>query len=192
MQMPILHRPSQTVNDPIEDEVNKNVFMGRLEDPFIQQQIGGRKHHYGHLTLVPCCYVEYATTLTAVHDCHAWGRSYRASPRQADVMIVAGSALSKWHRLFSVYMSKCLSQNGSSRWGFVPTQAVRMISIQWYKAWIKSFQMSMYRLSTASRSLDSLGWCYAQESITKERRPLGIWASMSRVFISHNDAWTWP
>ena len=35
---------SQTVNDPLEDEVNKNVFMGRLEDLVHSTANWGRKH----------------------------------------------------------------------------------------------------------------------------------------------------
>lgn len=43
---------SQTVNDPIEDEVNKNVFMGRLEDLVHSTANWGVSTHYGHSTLV--------------------------------------------------------------------------------------------------------------------------------------------
>ena len=59
----------QTVNDPMEDEVNKNVFMGRLEDLVHSTANWGRKHSLWPFNFgTSCCYVEYATTLTAVHD----------------------------------------------------------------------------------------------------------------------------
>ena len=84
---------SQTVNDPLEDEVNKNVFMGRLEDLVHSTANWGRKHSLWPFNFgTSCCYVEYATTLTAVHDLSRFGAEViRASPRQADVMIVAGT-----------------------------------------------------------------------------------------------------
>ena len=88
---------SQTVNDPIEEEVNKNVFMGRLEDLVHSTANWGRKHSLWPFNFgTSCCYVEYATTLTAVHDLSRFGAEViRASPRQADVMIVAGTCFVK-------------------------------------------------------------------------------------------------
>ena len=88
---------SQTVNDPLEDEVNKNVFMGRLEDLVHSTANWGRKHSLWPFNFgTSCCYVEYATTLTAVHDLSRFGAEViRASPRQADVMIVAGTCFVK-------------------------------------------------------------------------------------------------
>src|SRR5690606_40574290 len=81
------------VEDPLlEEEVNKNVFMTRLEDVVHTAVNWGRKNSVWPFNFgTSCCYVEYATTLTGVHDLSRFGAEViRASPRQADLMIVAG------------------------------------------------------------------------------------------------------
>lgn len=49
-QYPLQER--QVVTDPLEEEVNKNVFMTRLEDVMHNVVNWGRKTQSGHLTLV--------------------------------------------------------------------------------------------------------------------------------------------
>ena len=87
----------QTVPDPIKAEVEKNVFMGKLEQMVHATANWGRKHSLWPFNFgTSCCYVEYATTLTAVHDLSRFGAEViRASPRQAEVMIVAGTCFMK-------------------------------------------------------------------------------------------------
>ena len=78
------------------------------------------------------------------YDMDRYGVVFRASPRQADVIIVAGTLTNKvlvdllhfnlkeitindndnifrWLLLLEEYMSKCLNQNGLSPWEAVPT-----------------------------------------------------------------------
>ena len=83
----------EIVTDPLEQEVNKNVFMGKLND----MVNWGRKNSVWPFNFgTSCCYVEYATTLTGVHDLSRFGAEViRASPRQADLMIVAGTCFVK-------------------------------------------------------------------------------------------------
>jgi NADH-quinone oxidoreductase subunit B len=49
-QYPLQER--QIVTDPLEEEVNKNVFMTRLEDVMHTAVNWGVKTQFGHLTLV--------------------------------------------------------------------------------------------------------------------------------------------
>ncbi len=138
---------SQTVNDPIEEEVNKNVFMGRLEDLVHSTANWGRKHSLWPFNFgTSCCYVEYATTLTAVHDLSRFGAEViRASPRQADVMIVAGTCFVK----MAPVIQRLYEQMLEPKWR-VPTRAVCMISSVCCKASIKSF-LSMFMCPVAPR-----------------------------------------
>ena len=94
-QYPLQER--QIVTDPLEEEVNKNVFMTRLEDVAHTAVNWGRKNSVWPFNFgTSCCYVEYATTLTGVHDLSRFGAEViRASPRQADLMIVAGTCFVK-------------------------------------------------------------------------------------------------
>ena len=94
-QYPLQER--QIVTDPLQEEVNKNVFMTRLEDVMHNVVNWGRKNSVWPFNFgTSCCYVEYATTLTGVHDLSRFGAEViRASPRQADLMIVAGTCFVK-------------------------------------------------------------------------------------------------
>ena len=89
--------PAQTREVIDEEEVNRNVVMTRLEDLTHSLANWGRKHSLWPFNFgTSCCYVEYATTLTGVHDLSRFGAEViRASPRQADVMIVAGTCFMK-------------------------------------------------------------------------------------------------
>ncbi len=94
-QYPLQDR--QIVTDPLEEEVNKSVMMTRLEDVLHTAVNWGRKNSLWPFNFgTSCCYVEYATTLTGVHDLSRFGAEViRASPRQADLMIVAGTCFVK-------------------------------------------------------------------------------------------------
>ncbi|MES2720455.1 MAG: NADH-quinone oxidoreductase subunit B [Pseudomonadota bacterium] len=85
------------VMDPVEDQANKNIYLGRLEDMIHGAVNWGRKNSLWPYNFgLSCCYVEMATAFTAPHDVARFGAEViRASPRQADVMVVAGTCFMK-------------------------------------------------------------------------------------------------
>ncbi|NPU93008.1 MAG: NADH-quinone oxidoreductase subunit B [Gammaproteobacteria bacterium] len=87
----------ETVNDPLEDQVHKNIFMGKLEELVHNGVNWSRKNSLWPYNFgLSCCYVEMATSLTTPHDLARFGSEViRASPRQADVMVVAGTCFIK-------------------------------------------------------------------------------------------------
>lgn len=87
----------QTVADPLTDEVHKSVFMGKLEDMLHGVVNWGRSNSLWPYNFgLSCCYVEMATAFTAPHDLARFGAEViRASPRQADLMVVAGTCFIK-------------------------------------------------------------------------------------------------
>lgn len=88
---------TQPVSDPLEDHVHKNVFVGKLEEMLHGAVNWGRKNSIWPYNFgLSCCYVEVSTAFTSPHDLARFGSEVlRASPRQADLMIVAGTCFIK-------------------------------------------------------------------------------------------------
>ncbi|REH40004.1 NADH dehydrogenase subunit B [Paraperlucidibaca baekdonensis] len=92
-----IQQTTKGVMDPVEEQVNKSIFLGRLEDMIHGAVNWGRKNSLWPYNFgLSCCYVEMATAFTAPHDVARFGAEViRASPRQADVMVVAGTCFMK-------------------------------------------------------------------------------------------------
>src|SRR5690606_37889061 len=83
----------ETVADPLEAQVHRNIFMGKLEDVLSDAVNWGRKNSLWPYNFgLSCCYVEMTTAFIAPHDVARFGAEViRASPRQADFMVIAGT-----------------------------------------------------------------------------------------------------
>lgn len=94
-QYPIGER--RIVDDPMDDQVHRNVFMGKLENIMNNVVNWGRKNSLWPYNFgLSCCYVEMTTAFTAPHDIARFGSEVlRASPRQADVMVISGTCFIK-------------------------------------------------------------------------------------------------
>jgi hypothetical protein len=102
-----------------------------------------------------CCAIEMIHAGCARYDLDRFGIVFRPSPRQSDVMIVAGTLTNKMAPACARCMTRWPSRAGCCRWVPAPTAAATTtIRIPWCAAAIASSRsMSMCRAARRLRSL---------------------------------------